>query len=110
MVRACWWRRMAEEIRTEADELTSGSAKETIVLSLILGLYVPLMCIVSLPILVAGVIIYRTNGFYFPSGGIEFPIFWAIVQINLALLDPGCFRITQPAWLPRVFQISNLAP
>jgi hypothetical protein len=109
MVRACWWRLIAEEIRTEANELTSVSAEETIVLSLILGLYVQLMCTVSLPILVAGVIIYRTNGFYFPPEGTVFPIFWAIVQISLALLDPGCLRITQPAWLPRVLQISNLA-
>jgi hypothetical protein len=29
MERACWWRLMAEGIRTEADELTSESAKET---------------------------------------------------------------------------------
>jgi hypothetical protein len=53
-----------------------------------LGLYVPLICIVSLPILIAGVIIYRTNGFYFPAGGIELPIFWAIVQVIQAMLGP----------------------
>ena len=31
--------------------------------------------IISLPILVAGMVVYRTNRFYFPTGGIEFPIF-----------------------------------
>ena len=29
MERACWWRLMAEEIRTEADGFTSDAAKET---------------------------------------------------------------------------------
>jgi hypothetical protein len=42
----------------------------------ILRLYVPLVCTVSLPILIAGKFIYRANGFYFVAGRIEFPIFW----------------------------------
>jgi hypothetical protein len=29
MAQACWWRLLAEEIRTEADNFASGSAKET---------------------------------------------------------------------------------
>jgi putative oxidoreductase len=69
---------------------------------LILGLYVPLVCIASLPILFASMIIFAGNGFYFPMGGIELPIFWALVQIVQAFLGPGMFRITQPKWLPRV--------
>jgi hypothetical protein len=32
MERACWWRLMAEEIRAEADEFGSESAKETMAL------------------------------------------------------------------------------
>jgi putative oxidoreductase len=57
------------------------SFEVVVMLFLIFGLYVPLVCIVSLPILVAGMIVYQANGFYFVTGGIEFPIFWAIVQI-----------------------------
>jgi putative oxidoreductase len=68
---------------------------------LILGIYVPLICLVSLPILVASMFIYAGNGFYFPTAGIELPIFWALVQIVQALLGPGVFRITPPNWLPR---------
>lgn len=81
-----------------------------VIFCLILGLYVPLICIISLPILVAGMVVYRTNGFYFSTGGIEFPIFWAIVQVVQALLGPGGFRITAPAWLPHAPQIPWLAP
>src|ERR1700722_18720665 len=33
---------------------------------LILGVYVPLVCLVSLHILVASMFIYASNGFYFP--------------------------------------------
>ena len=74
-------------------------AEVVITFCLIVGLYVPLMCIVSLPILIAGVVIYRGNGFYFPAGGVELPILWAIVQIIQAMLGPGRFRITTPASL-----------
>jgi len=77
---------------------------------LVLGLYVSLVCVISLPILVASMIIFRANGFYFPTGGIEFPILWAIVQIIQALLGPGRFRITPPIWLPRIPAILGLAP
>jgi putative oxidoreductase len=84
------------------------SFEVVVTLCLILGLYVPLVCILSLPILIAGTIVYRANGFYFVTGGIEFPVFWAIVQIIQALLGPGPLRITPPPWLPRVLQIPDL--
>ena len=29
MAQVCWWRLMAEEVRTEADDFSSVSAKET---------------------------------------------------------------------------------
>jgi putative oxidoreductase len=77
---------------------------------LILGLYVPLVCLVSLPILFASMIIFAGNGFYFPLGGIELPIFWALVQVVQALLGPGVFRITPPKWLPRVPVFPALGP
>ena len=33
MAQACWWRLLAEEIRTEADNFNSESAKETMELA-----------------------------------------------------------------------------
>ena len=77
---------------------------------LILGLYVPLICLVSLPILCASMFIFAGNGFYFPLGGIELPIFWALVQIVQALLGAGNFRISPPKWLPRVPVFPVLGP
>jgi putative oxidoreductase len=69
---------------------------------LVLGIYVPLLCLLSLPILFASMWIYRGNGFYFSGGGIELPVLWASVQIALALLGPGAFRIPLPEWLPQL--------
>ena len=67
---------------------------------LVAGFYVSLLCLVSLPILFASIWIYRKNGFYFSSGGIELPLLWACAQIVQALLGAGAFRIPLPAWLP----------
>jgi putative oxidoreductase len=69
---------------------------------LVLGLYVPLVCLLSLPILFASMWIYRANGFYFSNAGIELPILWACAQIAQALLGPGALRISPPAWLPQL--------
>jgi putative oxidoreductase len=77
---------------------------------LTLGVYVPLTCLVSLPILFASMIIYGGNGFYFPSAGIELPILWALIQIVQALLGPGVLRITPPRWLPRIPAFPALGP
>jgi putative oxidoreductase len=86
------------------------SFEVVVAVCLILGLYVSLICLVSLPILCASMIIFLGNGFYFPMGGIELPIFWALVQIVQALLGPGAFRITPPQWLPRVPVFPALGP
>lgn len=67
---------------------------------LILGIYVPLLCLLSLPILFASMWIYRGNGFYFTNRGIELPILWACAQIVQTLLGPGSFTIAVPEWLP----------
>jgi uncharacterized membrane protein YphA (DoxX/SURF4 family) len=70
-----------------------------VAVGLVLGIYVPLLCLMSLPILFASMWIYRKNGFYFSSGGIELPILWASVQIAQVMLGPGAFRIPVPVWL-----------
>ena len=76
------------------------SLEVVVALCLVLGIYVPLVCLVSLPILFASMWIYRKNGFYFSSGGIELPLFWACAQIVQALLGPGAFQTPVPGWLP----------
>jgi uncharacterized membrane protein YphA (DoxX/SURF4 family) len=78
------------------------SFEVVVAVCLVLGVYVPLVCLVSLPILFASMWIYRNNGFYFSSGGIELPILWACAQIVQALLGPGALRIPVPGWLPQV--------
>jgi uncharacterized membrane protein YphA (DoxX/SURF4 family) len=40
-----------------------------IAICLILGIYVSFLCVISLPILLASMWIYRKNGFYFAGGG-----------------------------------------
>jgi len=67
-----------------------------IVILLLLGLFFRFACLSSLPILIASMIIYGKNGFYFPSGGIELPIFWALVQATLVLIGPGALSIRAP--------------
>ena len=74
---------------------------------LVLGIFVPLSCLISLPILFASMWIYRRNGFYFSGGGIELPVLWACAQIAQVFLGPGAFRIPLPVWLqlPTLFGI-----
>ena len=79
-------------------------------MGLILGTYVSPLCLVSLPILFASMWIYRKNGFYFSSGGIEFPFFWACAHIVQALLGPGAFQIPFPAWMSRLSVLFGIWP
>lgn len=76
-----------------------------VALCLLLGIYVPLLCLLSLPILFASMWIYRENGFYFSTGGIELPILWACAQIAQALLGPGSFRIPVPKSMPQLLAV-----
>jgi hypothetical protein len=71
--------------------LVDVSFEVIVTLCLILRLYVPLVCTVSLPILIAGMFIYRANGFYFVARGIEFPIFWQSLRLSRRCLVPGAF-------------------
>jgi len=60
------------------------------------GVLFRIACLTSLPILIASMIIYGKNGFYFPSGGIELPIFWASVQASLVFIGPGALTVKTP--------------
>jgi putative oxidoreductase len=75
---------------------------------LILGMCVPFLCLISLPILFASMWIYRRNGFYFSSGGIEFPLLWACAQIVQAMIGPGAFQISVRLWLPQFASILGI--
>jgi putative oxidoreductase len=76
---------------------------------LVLGIYVLLLCLVSLPILFASMWIYRKNGFYFSHAGIELPMLWACVQVAQALIGPGAFRIHVPEWLPQLPSVLGMS-
>jgi len=78
------------------------SFEVVIAVCLVLGIYVSLVCLVSLPILFASMWIYRRNGFYFTGGGIELPMFWACAQIVQVLLGPGTLGIPVPGFLPQL--------
>jgi putative oxidoreductase len=67
-----------------------------VVILLLSGVFFRLACLTSLPILIAGMIVYRKGGFYFPNGGIELPILWALVQISLVLIGPGPLSVNSP--------------
>jgi putative oxidoreductase len=74
---------------------------EVLIAALLLtGLLFRLACLGSLPILFASMIIYDKNGFYFPSGGIELPIFWALVQAWMVLIGPGALSLALPIKTP----------
>ena len=66
-----------------------------IAVGLIFGIYVPLLCLISLPILFASMWIYRKNGFYFSDGGIELPVLWACAQV--AQVFSRAWRFSAPA-------------
>jgi putative oxidoreductase len=70
---------------------------EVLIVALLLsGFLFRFACLSSLPILIASMILYGKNGFYFPSGGIELPILWALVQTWLVLIGPGALSFTLP--------------
>jgi hypothetical protein len=48
------------------------SFEVVIAICLVLGIFVPLLCLISLPILFASMWIYRRNGFYFSGGELSF--------------------------------------
>ena len=67
---------------------------EVLIAALLLsGAFFRFACLSSLPILVASMIIYGKNGFYFPTGGIELPILWALVQASLVFIGPGALSV-----------------
>lgn len=67
--------------------------------ALLFGSFVRIGALLGIPILIASVWIFRGNGFYFPTGGIELPLLWALAQVVQALLGPGAYALGVPAKL-----------
>lgn len=63
---------------------------------LVAGIYVRTVSLALLPIIILATLPWISKGYWFPSGGFEFPLVWCILQVVMALLGPGAF-----AWSSR---------
>lgn len=71
-------------------------------IALILGLWSRLVALALVPILIGAIVtVHGANGFGFsnPKGGWEYPAFWAVALVVLALLGDGAFAL-RPTRLP----------
>ncbi len=73
---------------TMAAELGGG-------LLLILGVQVRWVALLQLPVIVGALVVHSGNGWLFSSanGGWEFPAFWAVAQLVMALLGDGPYAL-----------------
>ena len=73
-------------------ELVGGAA-------LILGVATRVVALALIPVLLGATWVHAGNGWVFSSegGGWEFTVFWAIVQVAIALLAAGAFALRIPA-------------
>ena len=73
-------------------ELVGGAA-------LILGVATRVVALALIPVLLGATWVHAGNGWVFSSegGGWEFTVFWAIVQVAIALLGAGAFALRIPA-------------
>ena len=72
-------------------ELAGGAA-------LILGVGTRLVSVALIPVLIGATWVHGGNGWLFSAegGGWEFPLFWAFVQVSIALLGRGAFAVKVP--------------
>ncbi|MDH3665952.1 MAG: DoxX family protein [Paracoccaceae bacterium] len=72
-------------------ELAGGTA-------LILGIGTRLVSLALIPVLLGATWAHLGNGWLFSGegGGWEFPLFWAVVQVAIALLGRGAFALRLP--------------
>lgn len=72
-------------------ELVGGAA-------LILGVGTRVVSLALIPVLIGATWVHGGNGWLFSAegGGWEFPLFWAIVQVSIALLGRGAFAVKVP--------------
>ena len=67
-------------------------------LALILGVAVRPVAVALVPVLLGATWVHSGNGWLFSNegGGWEFPIFWAVAQIAIALTGPGAHTVKLP--------------
>lgn len=63
--------------------------------AMVIGFQTRLAALAALPILIGATVPHAGNGFLFssPNGGWEFPVFWILVLIVVALLGGGAWAI-----------------
>lgn len=68
-------------------------------LALILGVAVRLVSLALIPVLLGATWVHAGNGWLFSGegGGWEFPLFWTVAQLVIALLGAGAFSLRIPA-------------
>nr|WP_321484170.1 DoxX family protein [uncultured Cohaesibacter sp.] len=66
--------------------------------ALIFGIATRAVAILTLPPLIGALYVHAGNGWVFSSegGGWEFPLFWAIANLSIALLGSGAFALRLP--------------
>jgi putative oxidoreductase len=67
-------------------------------LALILGVATRLVSLALIPVLLGATWVHSANGWLFSGegGGWEFPLFWASVQVTIALLGSGAYALKIP--------------
>lgn len=67
-------------------------------LALILGVATRIVSLALIPVLLGATWVHAGNGWQFSAegGGWEFPVFWAITQLVIALLGAGAFALRIP--------------
>lgn len=73
-------------------EIAGGAA-------LILGVATRLVSLALIPVLLGALWVHSGNGWLFTAenGGWEYPLFWAVAQVAIALLGAGAFALRIPA-------------
>jgi putative oxidoreductase len=68
-------------------------------LALILGVATRTVALALIPVLLGATWVHSGNGWVFSSegGGWEFPLFWAVIQVAIALLGSGAFALKRSA-------------
>ena len=86
---------------TIAAELIGG-------LALIAGVAVRLVSLALIPVLLGATWVHAGNGWLFSGegGGWEFPLFWTVAQIAIALFGAGAFALRVPAIERRLGQFA----
>ncbi len=73
-------------------------------LLLIFGVQVRWVALLQLPVILGAWVVHAGNGWLFssPNGGWEFPAFWAVAQLVLALLGDGPYALWPSVRLSRL--------